>query len=268
LSQIGIAVAIAVGLLILRVVFFANHPNSNGGTTRAAAPHDPWESTAAASYPADAAGIQLPSAAAVDGFTVEEVAADLQTVQKILAAGRLDLTLLVKHDPSVLLGLLAPGYRPKAQNRFDTHEFTYYGTQIAPGQTLFGPVRDKGTITFTGRTNPNGVRVLDVTTNFIWVYAFDGTLKEPGDHLVSIHDTNTWEFPSGQDVDADQRGAWVHELNYSVYNMDCALMDQDYLGLGKPVDLPANSTADPQAEDAKALDPNTPVDTSVGAGTC
>jgi hypothetical protein len=106
------------------------------------------------------------------------------------------------------------------------------------------------------------VRVLDVTTNFVWVYAFSGTLKEPGDHLVSIHDTNTWEFPSAKDVDAGDLGAYVRELNYSVYNMDCDLMKQDYLGLGKPVLVPG-SGGDPRAEDAKALDPNTPVDTGV-----
>jgi len=258
--RIGGFIVVAIVIAIIRGVFFDHSGSSSNGPGSAPPPKDVWESTAASAYAVDAAGIQLPAAAAVDGFTADEVTADLQTVKKILTAGRLDNTLLVKHDPSVLLGLFAPQYKPRAQKRFDDHQFTYYGTQIAAGQSLVG-VRVKGTITFTGRVESD-VRVLDVTTNFVWVYAFTGTLKEPGDHLVSIHDTNTWEFPSAKDVDAVDLGAYVRELNYSVYNMDCDLMKQDYLGLGKPVYVPGSS-GDPQVEDAQAMDPNTPVDTGV-----
>jgi hypothetical protein len=264
IGRIGIGVLVAIILLVVRVALFGNHSSSPSGSSAPPAPKDAWESTPAATYAIGDAGIQLPTATAVDGFTAAEVAADLQTVKKILIAGRLDDTMLVKHDPSAVLALFAPGYKPHAQDRFDKHEFMYYGTQIAPGQTLVGSVRDKGTITFTGRVE-SGVRVLDVTTNFVWVYAFGGQLKEPGDHLVSIHDTNTWEFPSAKDVEASDVGLYVSELNYSVYNMDCDLMNKDYLGLGKPVYVPGSS-ADPAAEDAKALDPNTPVNT--GTNSC
>jgi hypothetical protein len=37
--------------------------------------------------------------------------------------------------------------------------------------------------------------MLEVITNFVWVYLFSGELKEPGDHLWSCT-TITWAFRS------------------------------------------------------------------------
>jgi hypothetical protein len=251
-----------VGLAVLMVVAGVAFRELDGGRDGSNAnppPVDAWDRTAASSYPVGEAGIGLPAATAVDGFTPAEVTADLGTVKKIMLAGRVDPTMLDQHDPSVLLPLIAPASRAAVRKRFDQHTFLFYGTQIAPGQTLAGAVRDKGTVTFSGGTE-DGVRFLEVRTNVVWVYAFTGKLAAPGDHLVTLHETHTWRFPSAQDTGADQLGAYAQASQYNVFNMDCDQLAHDYLGLGKP--LPGTDQGTKVGSD-DVLDPSKPIDTTV-----
>jgi hypothetical protein len=170
--RIGAVIVVAVVIAVVRGVF-SDHSSNGPGAARA--PLDVWESTPASTYAIDDAGIQLPAATAVDGFTADEVAADLLTVKKILTAGRLDDTLRSNSTRT------APGCSPPiaAGPAVRRHQFTYYGTQLAPGQTLAdecatrAPSRSPAATTTAQAyitTSPSGC-------------TFGGTLKEPGDHL-------------------------------------------------------------------------------------
>jgi hypothetical protein len=223
-----------------------------------AAPTGPYEKTPAAEYPEGEAGITLPTAAAVPGFTKSQVAANLAKVKQGMIAARLDPTMLTGHDTSKLLGLLAPDTRDNIKKEyFDKDDFFFLATQIAPGYTLTSdPIRSKGRVTFRGKKD-NGVRLLEVITNFVWVYPFSGELKEPGDHLVVMHDEVTWVFPADNDVEKNSRGMWIDGAQAYASNIDCDLLDKSLLALGKPKVVPIGSG---NQDDDAAFDPNGSLD--------
>jgi hypothetical protein len=64
--------------------------------------------------------------------------------------------------------------------------------------------RVSGKVTYTS-TIRDGRRELRITTNFVWVYAFEGT-DQP---IVVIHDEIQWEFPSTKGLRADDHGMWI-----------------------------------------------------------
>jgi hypothetical protein len=226
-------------------------------STAKAAPTGPFEHTPAAEYPEGEAGITLPDAAAVTGFTESQVAADLQLVRKGLIAGRLDPTMLVTHDPSTLLNLLAPDNRTSIRtDYFDKNNFMSVATEIADGYSLTtDPIRVKGRVTFRPTTQ-DGVRALEVITNFVWVYPFSGELREPGDHLVVVHDEVHWLFPHEADVVKTGRGMWIYESQAYASNIDCALLNQSLIALGKPQFVPGAGHDDGNT----AFDPNHSLD--------
>ena len=62
------------------------------------------------------------------------------------------------------------------------------------------------------------VRTLRVTTNFIWVYAFDGGGAQP---IAAIHDETAWDFPEASVVNPADRGMRVAKVNYYMAWVDC-----------------------------------------------
>jgi hypothetical protein len=116
-------------------------------------------------------------------------------------------------------------------------------------------VRVKGRVTFRA-TKEDGIRLLEVITNFVWVYPFSGSLSKPGDHLVIVHDEVHWAFPVEADVEKSSRGMWINEAQGYASNIDCALLDQSLLALGKPRLVPGGSAEDDNA----AFDPNRSLD--------
>ena len=117
-----------------------------------------------------------------------------------------------------------------------------------------------GTVTFRGKT-ANGVRFLEIITNFVWVYPFAGALQKPGDHLVIVHDEVTWEIPVDADVDKNHRGLHINGWNGYASNMDCDLLKKSLLALGKPRLALAGAGEDNKAD----FDPSRSVDI---ASTC
>ncbi|WP_460491012.1 GNAT family N-acetyltransferase [Dactylosporangium cerinum] len=156
-------------------------PSGVSATTSAsAAPTDPFEGTPAATYPKGEAGITMPPATAVTGFTAAQVDAALQQVRKALVAGRLDQKMLVGHDPSTLLALLAPNPAKHVKAWFDDASFSSVATWIDPAAHLDPDeeVRVSGRVTL-GSAVVEGIQTLQVTTNFVWVYAFTGNARNP-----------------------------------------------------------------------------------------
>jgi hypothetical protein len=76
--------------------------------------------------------------------------------------------------------------------------------------------RVKGRISFESVTDRSGRRVLEVTTNFVWVYPFaDG-------HTGLIHDRVRWRFYRAGDVQPPYRGLQPYRWRAYWYNVDCA----------------------------------------------
>jgi hypothetical protein len=211
------------------------------------APTAPFEDTPAAHFPEGEAGIALPAATAVPGFTKAKVDAALKKVKQALVLNRLDSKTLLSHDTSALLAMLAPDARGGVKKDFTDRNFFIFATHIASGYSLTSdPIKVKGRVTFRGATNDN-IRMLEVTTNFVWVYPFSGELKETGDHLVIVHDEITWAFPVDVDVEKGSRGMWIYEANGFASNIDCVLLDQSLIALGKPQLLAPGASQDEDA---------------------
>jgi hypothetical protein len=188
-------------------------------TTESAAAVDPFAGTPAANYPKGVAGITMPAATKVAGFTAAQVGADLKKVRAAMIAGRLDQHMLVGHQPDKFLALLAPNNRKQVQPWFRTDRFDNVATEIDPKVRL-DPAqlpRVSGRVTYRSLVE-NDLPTLRVTTNFAWVYAFDG----PTHPLAVEHDQINWEFPSTANLRAGDRGMWVADRQSYGALLDCA----------------------------------------------
>jgi len=215
-------------------------------TSESATPTDPFAGTPAASYPKGAAGITLPKATAVTGFTAAEVDTSLKQVRKALIAGRLDDMMLTGHDPSRLIALLAPDQRGQAAGWFTNAKFSGVATWIDPSVKLDPreEPRVSGRVTYSS-VMADGLRTLRVTTNFIWVYAFAG----PDHPLAAEHEQVNWEFPATENLRAGDHGMWVGESkSYSAW-VDCVASDRGLLAPTRPEAAPRPS----DSEDPNAL---------------
>jgi hypothetical protein len=240
-------VVLVAGLKFGGVAFLRNLLDSG--------PSNPFEGTAAANYPVGEAGIVVPAATAVPGFTEAQVAEALETVRQALIAGRLDERMLYDHDRSALRALFAPLGAEDLDLMFEEKLGGIVATMIAPGYTLTDdPIRVSGTMTFTG-IELDEIRWLEVHTVFVWVYPFSGKLKTPGDHLVTIKDDLYWLFPSPEDVYPEGTGMYLDTRSSSyAHNIDCDLLDQDLVALGKPrIGVGGGVDTD------DVMDPNSPV---------
>jgi hypothetical protein len=250
-------IATVLVLALVGVYYLARGtgPSTANGPSAAqtqASPESAFFDTPAATYPAGEAGITVPEAKGVTGFTSAQVQSALSKVKQGLVAARLDPAMLTTHDQAVLVGLLAPDDQANVRADFDKKRFFVYATEIAPGHELATePVRVRGTMTYQAATH-DGVRMLEVVTNYVWVYPFVGPAGAPGDRLVVVHDRVTWAFPLEADVASGSRGMWIYGADGYVSNMDCSLLDQSMIGPGKP------TASVPAMDSDAAYDPNTP----------
>ncbi|GAA2882966.1 hypothetical protein Acy02nite_05320 [Actinoplanes cyaneus] len=226
----GVAVALIVAAIpLIRSVWpegktaAAPAPTIDGvtATTSASAkPTGPFDGTAAASYPIGTQGITLPKATAVTGFTAVEVGAALKRVRDALVAGRLDQDMTVDHRPDDFLALLAPSSRTEVSKWFASGDFGSVATWIDPKVKLdpANQPRVSGRITYKSVVD-DGIHTLRVTTNFVWVYAFQGEfLDRP---LAVKHDEIVWNFPATKNLRTDDRGMWVGAANSYGAWLDC-----------------------------------------------
>ncbi|MCU7724451.1 hypothetical protein ODJ79_12055 [Actinoplanes sp. KI2] len=215
-------------------------------STQSAAPTDPFTGTPAATYPKGAAGITLPKAAAVTGFTAAQVDADLKAVRRAMIAGRLDATMLTGHGQGRLIAMLAPSQRADVTKWFFDASFMGVATWIDPAVKLDPreQPRVSGRVTYSSVIS-RGVRTLRVTTNFIWVYAFVFPVEHP---LAAVHDEVNWEFPVAANLQPADRGMWVGPTKvYSAW-VDCAAAHRGLIAPGRPAATPQPSdTEDPMA---------------------
>ncbi|MCW3813436.1 hypothetical protein ONA91_03045 [Micromonospora sp. DR5-3] len=179
--------------------------------------------------------IVLPAARAAGPFSAKQVADALSGVRTALVEGRLGKDMLYG-DPEAFLARLAPDARSTVTDDLAAGNNLGYATRILrdanPG---FVPdIRARGTIEYTATTTDDGIRVLAVTTRFIWVYSFDlfqAQKYPPGAELVTVRDEVVWHVPHPDDVRASSRGLWIGSAQVTVSNSTCAAMEKGYLAL-------------------------------------
>jgi hypothetical protein len=89
----------------------AGNPGSAATPNPAGPPKDPFAGTPADNWPDGAAGIVLPTAEPIDGYTAAQVAYAYQTTKKLLVAGFLDKQTLLGGPPTAFANLLTPEQR-------------------------------------------------------------------------------------------------------------------------------------------------------------
>ncbi|MBQ1042280.1 hypothetical protein KBX35_15460 [Micromonospora sp. C32] len=216
----------------------------------------PFDGTPAAGFPEGAAGIALPRAKRTGAFSEKQVADTLAKVRKALITARLDRTFFTAKDPERLVRQFAPDARAGVRDDFPTGEAGTYATRLAPGARLTDDQpRVKGRISYRATKDRDGIRILEVTTNFVWAYAFPTTSPTPGDGVVVVHDTVKWSSPHPADVTAASAGLWIERADSYASNIDCAALDKGLLALGKPS---FGGPADPDPD--AVFDPDKTVD--------
>lgn len=195
----------------------------------------PFDDTPAAAFAPGQAGITLPPAKRTGPFTERQVAAALAKVRKALVTARLDRRFMSTRDTEPFVRQFARDARAGLREDFTTDTFAAYATRLAPGARLTADQpRVKGRISYRATRDPDGIRILAVTTNFVWAYAFPTDRTTPGDGVVVVHDTVVWSVPHPDDVNRSSEGLWIEKADSYAANIDCAAFAKGLLALGTP----------------------------------
>lgn len=203
----------------------------------------PYAGTPAAAFAEGADGITLPAAAGRVGyFDAGEVARALERVRAALIAARLDPRMVVQRDPTAFIALLEPSHRAWVRQAFADSTFGAFASQVAPGYQLStAPPRVKGRVTYKAFGEQT---TLEITTNFVWVYAFDRPGVPAASNIVIVHDEVAWRIHSNQTTE----GLLMFPNDGYLSNMDCALAARSLLAPAVPTAVaPDPATEDPAA---------------------
>jgi hypothetical protein len=222
----------------------ASHPAGAYATSSATAdPAGPFAGTPAAHWAEGEAGISIPTATAVKGFTTAEVADHLAVVKRALVAARLDHTMLVNHDPSVFVRLVSPANRTFFMDEFRAgHLITMVTVIDANARLSSHPPRVSGRTSFSSTKDDAGRTVLEVVTNYVWAYGFDN------DEVSLIHDEVRWRFYRAHEVKDSDLGLRLGGHDGYLANVDCAAAHRGQLGPPTPV-TSALGAPDPENPD-------------------
>ncbi|GAA5160918.1 hypothetical protein GCM10023321_44380 [Pseudonocardia eucalypti] len=213
---------------------------------------NPFQATPAEFFAVGAEGIVLPEARAVDGWSTREVADALDKVKRALAASYLDPQLLKSHDPAAVLGLLAPDSVETVRTRLEEGGYGTALIRVGRDASLAGTPRVSGKLTYR-QVDWNGRPALDVTSNYVFAYAFD----QPRG-VVVVHAETHWMFPKGADIRPSSRGMYLGRTTGYWHGMDCALAARGFTG---PAGGGQDAAAQYQPGDAQDayFDPTQPV---------
>ncbi|MBO4207905.1 hypothetical protein [Micromonospora echinofusca] len=214
---------------------------------------DRWAGTPAQTFPSGATGIMLPPARATGPYTAAQVRDGLALVRRALVEARLGPRMLAG-DNKPFLALMAPADRPYLAKDFADSTFLSYATRISKRVKLARDEtpRVKGTVTYRSTRDDDGIRVLEITTRFTWVYLFDVPATAPDDALAVVTDEVVWHVPHRADVTASSRGLWLAESRSFHHNIDCAEYDRGYLSVGLVSAAPGGA---PELEPEAYYDP-------------
>jgi hypothetical protein len=273
-----LAVVAAVLTVLVRAGTFdaeltpADVTSVGGGAAEAAPATDaamfdlerPFEPTPAATWADGAEGIVLPTAKPVGDFSASEVAAALEQVREVLVASRLDRALMVDHDPTRFLSLLAPDARRQLAPLFDGREpdvqslvsMASAGTALLPAQP-----KVRGEIS----VSEGGAGELVVHTNYVFVYAFQPAqplrLVDAMDTIVVVRADVDYVLRAGERWAEGSQGLWYGQATGYAYSIGCAEYRRGFLA---PATSERAVTPDTTGEPASYFDPASPVRSTEG----
>ncbi|MGR6317914.1 hypothetical protein Q2K19_03295 [Micromonospora soli] len=208
----------------------------------------PFDGTPAAAFPEAPTGIVLPTAKRTGPFTEKQVAAGLAKVRTALLMGRLDRRFMTAETPDRFLRLFAPDARANMRDDFASGAAVSYATRLAPGARITDhQPRVKGRVSYRSTRDRDGIRVIEVTTNFVWVYAFRSPTPDPSDGVVLVHDTVVWHVPHPADVRTSSNGLWIDTADSYGSNIECATFDKGLVDIAAPQYGGPLATEDPDA---------------------
>lgn len=177
---------------------------------------DPFAGTPAEDFAEGEAGIVLPEAEPIGDFTADEVAEALELVRDALIAARLDPAVLIDHDLEPLLSVMAPDQTAGMQAAIGASGYGPFPTMVAPGSVLVPePPRVKGDFSYREIiVGPPDAPLLRVTTDFVWVYPFEGG-------LVVVRDALIWEVRLGRPWLESSRGLWLADGSAVAWGAEC-----------------------------------------------
>ena len=193
----------------------------------------PFTGTPAANWPDGVAGLEPPAAAPVGGHPAAEVAAALDQAQRALIAAHLDDRMLVNHDPSAYLALLAPNARGREQATLSGPAVARDGgeaTMIQSGFTLLPiPVKVNGSMSVS--TGPDDQLV--VHANYVFAYPFapevSGAITEPWQIVAIQHVNEEFTWVAGAGYARADHGLWPTSSQSYYESMACGPAARGYL---------------------------------------
>lgn len=153
-------------------------------TVAAGPPSDPFAGTPADDWPDGAAGIVLPAAKPIGGFTRDQVKFAYQRTRKLLVAGNLDRRTLLGGAPTAFAKLLTAQDRAWFLNGLNKKGIDKQGDALStrgmvmafpPGkaQLIGDAIKVHGTMHARAAVGKGGYNVLDVQVDYLFVYAIE-----------------------------------------------------------------------------------------------
>jgi hypothetical protein len=193
----------------------------------------PFATTPAANWGDGPDGIALPAAAPVGGHPAAEVANGYALVKQALIAAHLDQKMLISHDPSTYLALLAPATRATERTAITASADPDEGGEVslfAAGFHLL-PVPIKVSGTMTASTDNRGLLV--VHANYVYAYPFaptDRTTVTEAWQIVAVqHVAEDFTVVSGHTYRPSDRGLWVTSSQSYDESIACTASKHGYL---------------------------------------
>lgn len=218
-------------------------------------PSSPFEGTPAADF-GEFEDLEFPKAKATKSFGKDAVADAVEDVRSMLKAGRVDWP-SKPQKPSAFAKRFAPSQRGDLAEVLGGPDRLAYVSELFDGRSLVAEPRVSGHISLKEKVNENTVRILEIRTNLVWAYPFDGPLLATGDNLLVVNTQQVWHFGLTGEVRDEDAGLWPHDMNYWLNNIECGPAEEGYLSAFRYDPALPDGTADgaPIDPDA-AFDPD------------
>ncbi|MDT7727062.1 MAG: hypothetical protein QOI21_3638 [Actinomycetota bacterium] len=207
----------------------------------------PFARTPAATWKDGAAGFSVPAPAAVGAFSAEEVASAYDQVTKLVTQSRLDRKMLIAHDPSAYLALLATNEAKRVKeilDKPDKFESTSFVTQVADGFTLL-PTGPKLSGRLSAKPGNEGGELI-VHAEYLIAYAFDTAkpedLTNPGDIVAFYRQDENYSLLKGSEYYDEDLGLRSGAGEGMTYSMACAPLKAGYLAPAYSEKAPSSSS--------------------------
>lgn len=275
---------ILVGLALVGVIGYGFWPRSHAPVPINATPAGtaaPWTQNAAAAspsaspsqtftnpdddyfigspalnWPDNEAGFAIPAASALNGVSKSDIAAGYKILEKVMAAGNLDATVLNGGSVSDFTKLLDPGSGTIAELDSDIAHPSFkndplsYVTRFNPATTrLLGhTVKVRGSM--SAAAEPARSHAVLLTANYLFVYAVGPASGTAQEHTrVVVHRTFQIEVVNPAYYESAAGKGWIYDVSSSQANSQCykydGYVDPDFAEDGAPPD--ASGTVDAYA---------------------